>query len=78
MKEATPVTRALDHVRVRFPDVTHVVYTREGKWVYMSDDGDSPSFNGRLHDMDIGLLEEAADHVSDTCGFPAVFCVEAP
>lgn len=63
------VRRALDHVRSYFPDVTHVIYTREVKWLYMSDDGVMPDFNGKI---DIGLLEDAADAVSE---FPAVFCV---
>jgi hypothetical protein len=64
-----PVVVALDHVRSRFPDVTHVVYTREGRWLYMSDEGEMPVFNGSL---DVGILEDACDAVES---LPAVFCV---
>ncbi|MGI0646957.1 hypothetical protein ACRCPS_18230 [Pseudomonas aeruginosa] len=64
------VVRALDHVRTIFPDVTHVVYTREAKWLYMSDEGAMPKFDGRV---DVGILEDAADSLNS---FPCVFCVQ--
>lgn len=64
------VVRALDHVRSIFPDVTHVVYTREQKWHYMSDDGKAPQFSGKV---DVGILEDAADSLN---AFPCVFCVD--
>ncbi|EMM5101172.1 hypothetical protein ACK249_005707 [Pseudomonas aeruginosa] len=64
------VVRALDHVRSIFPEVTHVVYTRECKWLYMSDEGAMPTFNGLV---DVGILEDACDTVAS---FPCVFCVQ--
>lgn len=64
------VTRGLDHVRSIFPDVTHVVYTRECKWLYMTDEGAMPKFNDRV---DVGVLEDACDSVES---FPCVFCVQ--
>lgn len=68
------VEKALAHVRTMHPDVTHVVYTREGKWVFMTDDGDAPDF--ALDLVDTGLLEDAADQVSNGTGFPSVFCID--
>jgi len=67
------VTRALDHVRARYPDVTHVAYDREGRWFYFGDNHDAPKFRG---DVDVGLLEDAADAVANSTGFPAIFCVD--
>jgi hypothetical protein len=64
------VIRSLDHVRSIFPEVTHVVFTRECKWLYMSDEGEMPEFKGQVN---VGILEDACDAV---VSFPCVFCVQ--
>lgn len=64
------VSRALDHVRSRFPEVTHLVITREAHWIFMTDEGNAPGFD---REIDQEVIEAAADAVADV---PAVFCVE--
>lgn len=67
------VRLALDHVRAQCPDVTHVAYDREGRWMYFTDDHDVPPFRA---EVDVSVLEDGADEVANTCGFPAIFCAE--
>ncbi len=70
---ATPqVIAALEHVRCHLPDVTQVFYTTELKWLYMTDEGDTPAFEGAI---DVSLLEDAVDSL-DT--FPAAFHITSP
>lgn len=60
---ATPkaVTKALNHVHDLFPQVTMVVFTPSGGWLYMDDEGNCPSFNGSA--IDVNLLELAGNAV---------------
>lgn len=70
---ATPqVIAALEHVRTYRPEVTQVFYSNDLRWLYMTDDGDVPSFDGEL---DTSLLEDAVDSL-DT--FPAAFHITSP
>lgn len=64
-----PVRKALDHVRDFHPEVNHVVFTSEGRWLYMNEIGYTPVFGKQI---DTSILESAADAVD---GFPAVFCI---
>lgn len=57
---------AFSHVRSFYPEVTHVLFTREGKWLYMGDDGEMPTFCDQVN---TGLLEDASDVVD----FPSVY-----
>jgi hypothetical protein len=72
MKPTPEVQAALVHVRQHFPEVTTVFYGCDGRWLFTSDDAaESPSFEGV--DIDVGLLEDAADSVDE---LPAAFRVE--
>ena len=62
------VVKALNHVRSVFPNVNHVAYCADGRWLYMDENGNMPAFNGLI---DVGILEDAADALDS---FPAIFC----
>lgn len=64
------VQLALLHVNDLFPAVDHVVYTATGRWLFIDESGDMPSFSEA--DIDLDLLERASDSVR---GFPAVFAL---
>ena len=72
-KPESAVQRALELVRAQCPEVTHVAYDREGRWMYFSDDHAVPRFSDAV---DVAVLEDAADEVANTCGFPAIFYVD--
>ena len=63
------VRESLDHVREFHPKVTHVVFNREGQWIYCDDNFHTPQF---CDDIDVGILEDAVDSVEV---FPSVFCI---
>lgn len=72
---ATPkaVKKALEHVHELFPQVIAVVFTANGNWLYMDEDGNSPSFEGEPVNQD--LLEaagKAADRFSVYRWYPPV------
>lgn len=74
MHTATPqVIAALNHVRTFLPEVTQVFYTVEQKWLYMTDEGESPAFGDM--GIDTSVLEDAADSL--TC-FPVAFHYTTP
>lgn len=74
MSFATPqVIAALAHVRSFLPDVTQVFYAADQRWSYLTDDGVAPAFKD--HDVDVSLLEDAADSLSF---FPAAFHFTTP
>jgi len=62
----TKIEQALRHVQKFHPEVTHVFYSREGRWLYCDDAFNAPEFDDRI---DIGLLEDAADEAD----WPSVF-----
>lgn len=64
------VKTALDHVRKAHPEVSLVVFKCDGRWLYMDDDFNAPCFK---ENIDTGILEDAANEVDNTIGFPAVF-----
>lgn len=66
------IRRALDHVRQYHPEVTQVVFLRDGRWLYMDDDGECPQF---VKEVDVAILEEAADAVTKV---PAAFAGPYP
>jgi hypothetical protein len=72
MTTPAEVTKALNHVRSVFPQVTSVRYDDEGRWLFTDSHGDAPAFNGKI---DIGILEDAADAVYGTHPTPAYFNV---
>ena len=67
MKFTKEVYDALVHVRQFHPDVEIVVYTSDGRWHYVTEDFNLPTFDPKI---DVGILEDAADSLEQ---FPAVF-----
>lgn len=56
------VKAALDHVRANYPDVTQVFFDTDGRWLFCGEAFQAPDFDEK--DIDIGLLEDAADAVA--------------
>ena len=61
---------ALEHVRSIHSEVTHVVFNREGQWMYFGDNFKAPKFDNNI---DIGILEEASDSIQT---LPSVFNIK--
>jgi hypothetical protein len=61
MKTPYAIQKALDHVRVHHPDVTHVLFMRDAQWLYITDEGDAPVFGDEI---DVSILEDAADAIT--------------
>ena len=57
------VEEALNHVREFHPEITQVLYLRNGTWLFLDEDGEAPSFEG--DDLDMAILETAFDMVDD-------------
>jgi hypothetical protein len=66
----TLVYAALNHVRIFYPEITHVFYNDEGAWYYCDKEFEGPLIFSRS--IDIGLLEDAARSI-DT--LPAAFSI---
>lgn len=66
------VLAALAMVNAFFPEVTHVYYTREGRWQYMDEFFNGPVFD---HRIDMDMLDEAADEAYLDKGFPCAYCI---
>lgn len=64
------VQTAARMVRNAHPQVGMVVFTKDGRWLYMNEDGGMPSFD---KDMDEGVLEAAAEAACYHRGFPCVY-----
>lgn len=62
---------ALDHVRGFYPEVTTVIFNKQGRWQYVDDDFDAPGFFA--HSIDFNILQDAVDSVKS---LPAVFQIE--
>jgi hypothetical protein len=67
-----PIRKALEHVRSYHPDVTQVVFFRDSRWLYFTDDLLSPQFGPEI---DVGVLEDAADAVPE---LPMAYAVRSP
>ena len=65
--ELQKVKEAFDHVRKRFPQVTHVFYSAQGRWCYF----EAPSFLNE--DINVSLLEDAACAAYVDQGWPAAY-----
>ena len=66
----TLVYAALNHVRLFYPEITHVFYNDEGGWYYCDKKFEGPLTFSRH--IDIDLLEDAARSI-DT--LPAAFSI---
>ena len=64
------VYAALNHVRLFYPEVTHVFYNDEGEWYYCDNNFDGPLTFSRH--IDISLLEDAARSIDI---LPAAFSI---
>lgn len=54
------VKAAMDHVREHFPEVTHVLFMTNQRWLYITEDGEMPDFENVVN---LCLLQLAADSV---------------
>ena len=69
MKPTLPKIRAaFQHVRGEHPEVTHVVFFENGKWLYLSEDSDIPIFEN----IDVSALEDAITEAEETLRLPCV------
>lgn len=53
------IKEAFLHVQSMVPCVVAVVYDDEGRWAYLTESGEVPTFKGK--GIDVSLLEEASD-----------------
>lgn len=67
------VQAALRHVHSVFPEVTQVFYGADGRWLFCNEDFDAPNFKEAPVNVDIGLLEDAADAADSQNGFPCAY-----
>lgn len=54
------VHAAFAHVRSVYPDVVLVAFQRDGRWLYMDSDFESPAFGAEI---DVSILEAASDAI---------------
>lgn len=64
------IKEAFDHVKNYHPNINLMVFNREGKWLCMDDDYDTPEFS---QDIDTTLLHRAADAAYKAFGLPYVY-----
>ena len=64
------VQEALRHVNAKFPTVTQVFFSNDGRWFYCDSEFKAPVFSNAI---DISILEKAADAADNTKGFPCAF-----
>ena len=64
------VYEALNHVRLFYPEITHVFYNDEGGWYYCDKEFEGPLIF--IKSIDIGLLEDAARSIDI---LPAAFSI---
>lgn len=57
------VIYALFYVKGFFPQITTVIYNKQGMWLYMDDNFNTPNFDD--FDIDINVLEFASDSVTE-------------
>lgn len=65
-----PLLIAFAHIREHFPYVTLVVFGRDTRWQYMSEEFDAPKFGNNIH---VEVLEDAQRAVESKVNFPCVF-----
>lgn len=61
MEETKEVLLALEHVRLFHPEVCIVIFSKDGRWLYMDQDFNIPIFSDSI---DIAILEAAADSLN--------------
>lgn len=66
MKVTQEIKTAFKYVKQFYPEITIVVFNKEGRWQYMDEDFGSPTFN---KDVDVSILEEAIDSYMGTLPF---------
>lgn len=67
-RKTTPLVRdAFKEVQKFFPAVCLLLYLPDGRWQFLDQDGEAPTFPNTL---DVSVLEAAADSILDT---PALF-----
>lgn len=54
------IKKAFEHIREFHPDVTHVVFDKNGQWMYFAENFRTPTFN---HEIDVNILNDACDSV---------------
>ncbi len=69
-----PVEVALRHVNSVFPNVTQVFYGIDGRWLYFDENLECPDFEDG--NIDVSLLEEAANAAYEDKGFPCSYRLE--
>lgn len=62
--------QALEHVASIHPEVTHVMYFDDGRWLYITESGKPVKFTGA---EDISLLESASDAAYSDKGYPSAY-----
>ena len=63
-QKVTPeIIKALEHVKSIYPDVCMVVFNKDGRWQFMDEDFKAPTFAATPQEVDISILEDAADTV---------------
>jgi len=68
------VQAALKHVASIHPEVTQVVYDEDIRWSYQDAQGNPADFTGSQ--PDIGILEDAADEISNNGRIGEVFTLQ--
>lgn len=64
IREAIIAVRAID------PEVTTAVFTANGTWLYLTDDGDLPAFNNTIPE---DVLDAASNAAYLDKGFPCAY-----
>ena len=65
------ILTAIEHVRSVFPICSMVVFNSDCRWQYMGEDFQSISF--KYNEIDMGILEAAADAAFEETTLPCVF-----
>lgn len=61
---------AFNHVKEYYSAVNMVVFNREGQWLFLDSDFDSPSFG---EEIDTTILDKAVDEAYKSFGLPYVY-----
>ncbi|MCC5611205.1 hypothetical protein LC612_31730 [Nostoc sp. CHAB 5834] len=72
MKYNVDIENALLHVAQQFPYVTLVFFSREGNWMYCSEDFQAPDFD-TVRTLDYDILQKASDAAYLDSGFPCAY-----
>lgn len=66
---------AFEEVRKHHPQVCMVVYSQDGRWLFMDADLNSPIFRTQV---DVGLLEDAQEYAEKHYALPVAFQYRLP